>query len=1175
MLTVAGLAVAMLASLLSIVSAPVSAAVVIERLPEGFTAELINNLGHVAGRQMNRLAVWDGIEVEERHPSSIDPRGFDDAGTILGFDSGEPTLWYSDGTTDTLQRPLNSNGNPEYIYSVHGPGPGNLVVGTRMWREPPPSNAVAWFGPTATPSVVTGLATVFAMAPDGTMVGVLPNAGETMGFLKDGTVTPAPNLPSTYSVFDVSSSGHVVGYGPGGYYLYHDGTVTPLVTSTSTFYARAVNDKGFVAGQWSNPAQPTDPPLAAVRTPDGELISIPDLVGSSGGHWLELYDAIDINDECQVIGRGLYEDDAGNLIFGHFRTQLPDCAVDEFDVQLTVPSDAVAIGEPVTITLTVRTSGDQPIDGFALLDGVGLRFDPEQIELLSGPTPDAPGGMGANSTLTFSYQVAAKASGRLEIRAGASGTRNGEPVDAEVGGNLMVPAQLKVDMSTSVDSATKVGDVIDVVATVTNEEAAAISGIRTETLAVDPSAMASHVSGPTSADGSDPRVSPVTLEAGASTTFTWSYLAEEKGTVTFESSFTARDPYSNDLFGVSGSVSVAIEEPGLEISELRLQPGSPVPGDFGNLRGTVTNIGSVDVTGIDFSIESNPEIVVIDRLLNELDPSVSPRIASLATGESQEFMIPFGMVSDAGGLATWTVDLTMTGAAEVDGESTEVSTVGHVGGGLDLSVYWSSILSEVRRLLLQDALDFFEGINDWGDRSTLGGVAVGTGEGILTALQKMGDGALTAGELVVTKDGREQLSETAKGIVAASREYLHTTSMKKMFVDFADVRDDIAVGGVEVFANWLRDIDEAYTQGDVRAVSNLIAEPATAIATGVGVEQAGAQLFGRLLTQPMVRRAMSGFKKAPEGVDEATGPVDFDKVVDGDYADLKDMPTGVPVTGQTVARAGLTADEHAWMIETAKEHGVAFFVRPRPEQAARFAKLGYNAKPMAIKLKSVNEIDAQWLGFDDYAESQGLVVLREPTDPFPAMVEAVERGDLEWGGKEIDDIIERYNLRKAEWESKDALLEKLNAGDGFKIQRYGKTITTKVAVNDDGLLIFTHNNKPVYSDIDLLSIARPDGSPIPPELHKLISEQAGFGIDGQHGDSVMTSDFPNWTVAKKFAVQYAEEHMRGGDPLVIVQPDVTTLGYVDTIDVPAGDLPGSGYDLFGTITTTYEGAGRQ
>src|SRR5690606_19336070 len=95
---------------------------------------------------------------------------------------------------------------------------------------------------------------------------------------------------------------------------------------------------------------------------------------------------------------------------------------------------------------------------------------------------------------------------------------------------------------------------------------------------------------------------------------------------------------------------------------------------------------------------------------------------------------------------------------------------------------------------------------------------------------------------------------------------------------------------------------------------------------------------------------------------------------------------------------------------------------------------------------------------------------------------------------------------------RDGILHKLNgdtlgpngeivAGDGFTIQRYGNTIRTKVTIDPDGVIRFTHNNQPVYSDIDLMAIARPDGTPIDPELHKLISERAGFGIDSQHGDT--------------------------------------------------------------------------
>jgi hypothetical protein len=288
------------------------------------------------------------------------------------------------------------------------------------------------------------------------------------------------------------------------------------------------------------------------------------------------------------------------------------------------------------------------------------------------------------------------------------------------------------------------------------------------------------------------------------------------------------------------------------------------------------------------------------------------------------------------------------------------------------------------------------------------------------------------------------------------------------------------------------------------------------------------------------------------------------------------------------------------MIDMAREHGISFFVRPRPETAAKFAGLGYNAKPMAIKLKSISEIDHKWLGWDDYADSEGLVVFRRPQDPLPKLKAAVERGELEYGGAEIDEILKRYELRLAEWKSYEkpfgddgptvdprvGILHKLNGdtltpdgrvveGTGFDVKRYKNDVRTKATIDADGVIRFSYNDKPVYSDIDLLHIAQPDGSNISAELHQLISEQTGFGLDGQHGDSVATSDFPNWDIAKKFATQYANEHKRGGDPLVIVGADATTLGYVKSIDVPTGPIPGSGYDLYGKITTTYEGAGRR
>jgi hypothetical protein len=843
----------------------------------------------------------------------------------------------------------------------------------------------------------------------------------------------------------------------------------------------------------------------------------------------------------------------------------------ELLVDLEVPDEPVEVDAPATVTFKVTNPFATPVERFTLQGATGLRYDPDHVAVLSGPSPTLPTTLAPQQELNVVWQVSPRISGNTTLRAVAQGSTGGRDVTNEDSARLTVPALLDVTLETSVDASTRVGDSFEVTAVLTNEDRLDIENIKSEPLELIPVDLLDPVSGPTTARGTDPRVDPSTLAPWASERFTWVVEAVSEGAVTLRALISGRDPHTGELFYRSKSKRIAIGVAALDITDLRYQPGSPVPGDFGNVRGTITNIGSIDITDLDFGLTSNPELQVVDRLLEELDPAVSPRIALLEPEESREFMIPAGMVSDAGGLAAYTFDLTFTGVAEVNGQPADVEHTARGSGGLDLSPYWTDILAEVKRSLLDLTIEVIDGINDWGDQSTLAGVTVGGGQGVLTALQKMGDGVLTVNDVLgeASGDGGERLTDDGKAIVGAVREYLHTTSAKKMMVDLADAQIYVTVEGVGVFANWMRQVDQAQARGDLREVSRLISEPGAQIAVGFGAEAAGAQLFSRLIRQPLIRDTMHALKRGPDDIDD----VPFDLLRERELADLKDMPTGVRITGETVARAGITPDEHGWMIDMAKEHGVAFFVRPRPEDAARFASQGFNAKPMAIKLKSVNDIDTKWLGYDDYADSQGLVVLREPRDPFPAMMEAVERGELEWGGAEIDAIIARYNKRRAEWASKDELLAKLNGGDGFDIQRYGKTIKTKVTLDSDGLLRFTHNNQPVYSDIDLLQIARPDGKPIPKELHDLIAREAGFGFDSQHGDTLSTSDFPDWETAARFAQEYGTEHKRGGDPLVIIQPDVTTLGYVDELTIPAAGPTGSGYDLYGSVQVSYEGAG--
>src|SRR5690606_25087301 len=111
---------------------------------------------------------------------------------------------------------------------------------------------------------------------------------------------------------------------------------------------------------------------------------------------------------------------------------------------------------------------------------------------------------------------------------------------------------------------------------------------------------------------------------------------------------------------------------------------------------------------------------------------------------------------------------------------------------------------------------------------------------VLNALQRMGDGILAANDLLgeVSGDGGQRLTSEGKAIVNAAREYLHTTSAQKMAVDLAELERNIAIGGVGIFAEWLRDVDRAAQAGDTAKLAELITEPGTTIAVGFGVEQA-------------------------------------------------------------------------------------------------------------------------------------------------------------------------------------------------------------------------------------------------------------------------------------------------------------------------------------------------
>lgn len=293
----------------------------------------------------------------------------------------------------------------------------------------------------------------------------------------------------------------------------------------------------------------------------------------------------------------------------------------ELVVQVDRPFHEPEVGEEAVVKVAIYNYESSDISDLKL----PLTVDPAQLEVLRGPSPTLLYKLPKNENTKVDFVVKPLRSGATQITATAEGSLEaGVPVSGEGSTTLYVAPQLGLELSTSVISETRVGEEIEVVLTLTNNEEVTINGITAEPLGILPNELLSVISGPTSEAGTDPRVAPVNLASGASTTFTWVYRAEQTGSGTLTANVSGQNPYTSGTFFAFEEKAIAIESVALSISNLHLRPGKPVPGTFASLRGKIENIGSVDITDIDFEITSTPMIEAIDFLVEKLDVSISP-----------------------------------------------------------------------------------------------------------------------------------------------------------------------------------------------------------------------------------------------------------------------------------------------------------------------------------------------------------------------------------------------------------------------------------------------------------------------------------------------------------------------------------------------------------------------
>ena len=892
-------------------------------------------------------------------------------------------------------------------------------------------------------------------------------------------------------------------------------------------------------------------------------------------------------------------------------------------VDLEMESAVLNPGEENVINVTAYNFEAEDIEDFRL----NLDFDTDVLTLIEDAAPTVLSSIATESSISTRYIIRADESGETNVTVTGEGRLSPSEVIVQdtAEKNITVNPDLAVTLSTSVNEFTRAGDEVTVTLTLVNNEDFTIDGIRVESLGISPNELLEFVSGPLDPDGNDPRVSPLALGAGETTTVTFTYIASQRGVVELTSTLASNNPFSGARVFQSTDTTLAIESAALEISELRLQPGRPVPGTFSLLRGRIENIGSLDITDINFEItDDEPRVFVEDEIVDRLDSEISPRIELLPPGEgnARDFIIPILGILDVEEFTRYNFNVTFTGVADVDGEESQVTITELVRGELDRSPYWVDLLDESLSLLLNQFISFIDGIDEFGDRSTLGGVTVGATEGALNAFQRMGDGQLAIVDLAGQASGLGGDFYTEQGslLISTVIDYYSTRSRKQMLADLQEVSsevaalgEDAALGAVDIFAEWMGDVSTSVANGDVRESSRLIASPATEVVAGFGVEQASARVFTNVLQRLPSRGVLRGSQKGPflsaaevDDILDAPGPnPNIQRRIDAEDALFDDVLTGVPLSARIAAAAGVDGDELAFMLRIAFERNVTFFVRPRPRTAARWAREGFNAKPLSVKLKSVNDIDIEWLGFN--AGDEGLIVLSEPVNPAQKLSEAfasgelniLDPGDLE----QVRLILMRYSTKKTDFENREAWLNNFNdlrnhfetrrvdvnspsvpievpiTDFGQSVQRFGETRLTTASIEPGtGRLIFDYNGKPVYSDIDLLGVGRRDGGLISPQLHEQILRETGFGFDGQHHATAQTSDFPKASIARNVADEFLSDHSIGGEGLLIIGPEGITKGFVNSyklIDVDQLDtLDGlSNYDLYGRIVEniTYTG----
>lgn len=492
-------------------------------LPAGLIPLDVNDRGEVLGRRGGQLELWSADATHTITSSFADAYLGPDGSVVYKRGSGDDVVvWLGPDDERTLAAPP---GEALEIVPIiapeceHLPDPfefdhcwtlanvavpltlgrpvGNTADGVIVEHGPDETDAYAsrYRPPAYGQSPIEGIHyEVYAVAPDGRVLGENMNIGLVTVSASGMELYPDPP-PAPHQVQKMSSAGHLVVNDSGVYRVWHEGGYLPIPEGWTN--AMAVNRDGVQLlsgrdeGVWK----------IGISHPELGVLDVRELLPSTGefeelGPSLDIIDARrqTITDGCRFV---VHATIAG--VDRHLLVHLDGCAVGELEVAWSdAPGpDGVDLGDEFAMTATVTNRGAEAVSDLTLVGGSGLDL-PDGIEIVDGPTWNAPASLAPGSSVDVSYVLEAVGVGEREVRIDVAASSGGGSLSADATSMVTVCPPVEASLTTSSGEEHTVVEV-----SLTNLWTEPLLDVRIDALVGEPASGLDIVSGPTGPNGED------------------------------------------------------------------------------------------------------------------------------------------------------------------------------------------------------------------------------------------------------------------------------------------------------------------------------------------------------------------------------------------------------------------------------------------------------------------------------------------------------------------------------------------------------------------------------------------------------------------------------------------------------------------------------------------------